>query len=194
MVACIRCSFVPRSGQVARTNSLLRSGRCDSRRATCEASTASKTTNAPNHHSCDMHPPCCVALVRSRSVAVETGRAATGATRTHLLRSWRRSTRTVKASFSRRLCLKTSRAKRSCRLRLTVRSARATTATTRRAVRTCPRRLGCSGVRRGSRRASSMAHPDMTVARATTTQKKRRNLRSAGASETHSPTGEGCPA
>jgi hypothetical protein len=42
-------------------NSLLRSGRCDSRRATCEASTASKTTNALIHHSCDMDALCCVA-------------------------------------------------------------------------------------------------------------------------------------
>ena len=44
-----------------RTNSLLRSGRCDSRRGTCEASTASKTTNALIHHSCESCAPCCVA-------------------------------------------------------------------------------------------------------------------------------------
>src|SRR6185436_19095750 len=60
MIACMKCSFVPLSGQRVRTNSLLRSGRCDSRRATCEASTASKTTNALIHHSCDMYSPCCV--------------------------------------------------------------------------------------------------------------------------------------
>ena len=52
------------------SNSVLRRGRCDSRRATCEASTASKTTNALIHHSCDMRPPCCVlstGLVRCRT-------------------------------------------------------------------------------------------------------------------------------
>jgi hypothetical protein len=42
-------------------NSLLRSGRCDSRRATCKASTASKTTNALIHHSCEVDALCCVA-------------------------------------------------------------------------------------------------------------------------------------
>ena len=43
-------------------NSLLRRGRYDSRRATYEASTASKTTNALIHRSCEMCAPCCVAL------------------------------------------------------------------------------------------------------------------------------------
>ncbi len=44
-------------------NSLLRSGRCDSRRGTCEASTASKTTNALIHHSCES----CAMLRRTKT-------------------------------------------------------------------------------------------------------------------------------
>ena len=65
------------------------------------------------------------------------------ATRGHRLRSWRRSTRTVNASRSRRLCLRTSRANRRCRLKLTTRRANATATATRRGVTTCPRRLCC---------------------------------------------------
>ena len=68
-----------------------------------------------------------------------------GASDAQDLRSWRRSTRTVNASFSRRLCLKTSRANRRCRLRLTTSRANATTTATRRGDRTCPRGLRCSG-------------------------------------------------
>src|SRR5688572_1902077 len=49
----------------ARSNSLLRSGRCDSRRGMCEASTTSKDNQARIHHSCDTSAPCCV--VRSAS-------------------------------------------------------------------------------------------------------------------------------
>ena len=67
----------------------------------------------------------------------------------------------MKASFSRRLCLKTSRANRRCRLRLTASKAKAMTATMLRGVRTCPRLLGCSGVGCVSRTALSMAHPDI---------------------------------
>ena len=73
----------------------------------------------------------------------QTDRA--GASDAQDLRSWRRSTRTVNASFSRRLCLKTSRANRRCRLRLTTSRANATTTATRRGDRTCPRGLRCSG-------------------------------------------------
>ena len=65
------------------------------------------------------------------------------ATRGHRLRSWRRSTRTVNASRSRRLCLRTSRANRRCRLKLTTRRANATATATRRGVTTCPRGLCC---------------------------------------------------
>ena len=64
------------------------------------------------------------------------------------MRSWRRNTRTVKASFNRRLCLKTSRANRRCRLRPTASTANATTTATRRGDRTCPRGLRCSGAPR----------------------------------------------
>jgi hypothetical protein len=76
------------------------------------------------------------------------------------LRSWRRSTSTVKASFSRRLCLKRSRATRRCRLRLTASKARAMTAATRRGVRTCPRDLCFAGRSAGTAR-SMAAHPAM---------------------------------
>jgi hypothetical protein len=76
----------------------------------------------------------------------QTDRA--GASDAQDLRSWRRSTRTVNASFSRRLCLKTSRANRRCRLRLTTSRANATTTATRRGDRTCPRGLRCPGASR----------------------------------------------
>ena len=84
-------------------------------------------------------------------------------TSTQVLRSWRRSTRTVKASFSRRLCRKTSRANRRCRLSLKASSAKAITAAMRRGVRPCPRDLGGSEGRwRSAGAASSMeAHPAM---------------------------------
>jgi len=54
---------------------LLRSGRCNSRRGTCEASTASKTTNALIHLSCDPDPPCCVSLSPVMPTAPQPDRA-----------------------------------------------------------------------------------------------------------------------
>jgi hypothetical protein len=54
-------------------SSLLRSGRWDSRRGTCEASTASKTTNALVHHSCDADARCCVGQSQLSSGNFESG-------------------------------------------------------------------------------------------------------------------------
>ena len=68
----------------------------------------------------------------------------------------------MKASLSLRLCLKTSRANRRCRLKLTTNTARPIKAAMRRGVRT--RRLGCPGVRCASGAESSMRHLDRTAA------------------------------
>jgi len=77
------------------------------------------------------------------------------------LRRCRRSTRTVKASFRRRLCLKTSRANRRFRLRLTASRTNATTAATCRVVRTGLRDLCSSGARSAGTALSMAAHPAM---------------------------------